>query len=303
MKKNMKETTKKEVVEKAAKKMQPYKEHSKKTIHTFVGHAGTIISVSVIVFSLILFAYNNGFCRVYHLPVTVIPINLNNLLYAAYQLCGLSYYIIAYISYIKTDNILSYKRIHFLRLFVGVFILAWTMYINNFQNVIGGWYLLIALVIPLLFELLYYHKKIRIKDKPLSVEEGQMYLEDVINASVKRNLLISFGLIIVIVPTLISPSFGYITAKGNREYQVFAENNQQYAVIIDYSDNVLAQKAEVKNDTLVIDTSDYFFFSKDSREFIFSKYDNVIFDNKSNKNINLLFVSKNQATVSEPVTT
>ena len=130
-----------------------------------------------------------------------------------------------------------------------------------------------------------------------------MYLEDVINASVKRNLLISFGLIIVIVPTLISPSFGYITAKGNREYQVFAENNQQYAVIIDYSDNVLAQKAEVKNDTLVIDTSDYFFFSKDSREFIFSKYDNVIFDNKSNKNINLLFVSKNQATVSEPVTT
>ena len=208
MKKNMKETTKKEVVEKAAKKMQPYKEHSKKTIHTFVGHAGTIISVSVIVFSLILFAYNNGFCRVYHLPVTVIPINLNNLLYAAYQLCGLSYYIIAYISYIKTDNILSYKRIHFLRLFVGVFILAWTMYINNFQNVIGGWYLLIALVIPLLFELLYYHKKIRIKDKPLSVEEGQMYLEDVINASVKRNLLISFGLIIVIVPTLISPSFG-----------------------------------------------------------------------------------------------
>ena len=298
----MKETTKKEVFEKAAKKMQPYKEHSKNTIHTIVGNAGAIISVSVIVLSLILFAYNNGFCSVYNLPVTVMPINLNNFLYAAYQLCGLSYFIIAYISYIKTDNILSYKRIHFMRLFVGFALLSWTMYINNFQNVIGGWYLLIALVIPIVFEFLYYLKKIRIKDKPLSVEEGQMYLEDVINASVKKDLLVSFGLIIVIIPTLISPSLGYVTAKGNREYQVFADNNQQYAVIIDYSDKVLAQKVEVKNDTLVIDTSDYFFFTKESRVFVLSKYDDVIVDSKKNKNINILLSNKSQATVSEPVT-
>lgn len=299
----MNDTTKKEVIDKATKKLKPYKEHSKRTFHNIIGHAGTIIPILAIILSVILFAYNKGYCGVYHLPVNVMPINLNSFLSAAYQLCGLSYFIIAYISYIKTDNILSYKRIHIMRLFVGVSLLAWTMYINNFQNVIGGWYLLIAFVIPLLFEFLYYQNKIRIKDKPLSGEEGQIYLEDVINASVKRDLLISFGLIIVIVPTLISPSFGYVTAKGNREYQVFADSNQQYAVIIDYSDTVLAQKVEVKDDTLVIDTSDYYFFSKDSRKFVFSKYDNVIFDNKSNKNIDLLSGKTNPATISEPVTT
>ena len=57
-----------------------------------------------------------------------------------------------------------------------------------------------------------------------------------------------------------------------------------YAVIVEYSDEVLVQSVDIYDNTLTIDTSEYRYLSKDGLFFSYNEYDDVIIGNQAEIN-------------------
>ena len=91
----------------------------------------------------------------------------------------------------------------------------------------------------------------------------------------------------------------------------FTYEKEQYAVIIDYSDRILAQRARTDQNTLYIDASEYCYFSKENIHFVYNTYDDVIImdsasdeteeiDSDDDENISMMSPEKTEVSILSP---
>lgn len=211
-----------------------------------------------IVLMIVLYAYYSGYYKVFNIPENYYILDLRTYLSAAVQLCGVYVYFTHYFSAVKTDQILRKKRFNWSRIFWGV-IMVW--YILNANNMSRG-LPLIFLCIPLLLEVFLYIRKKPFKDKVISDAEYTVMLEDYINTRIQGRFFIH-GLIIVLI-VLIAPLWGELKANVKNEYEMLEVDNVSYAIIVDYQDKAVVQKATVSGNDIIIDTENYMLIDKEN---------------------------------------
>ena len=275
----MSDLTKFDAYDEAEKEISDLKQNKERNFKSILEHFGVVISLSVIVLSMILFAYNKGFCSVYNLPISVLSIDISRFLPIAVQLLGVAFYIAIYISYIITDQL--ERKFHFsiTRVLIGASICSYIIIHNRSFLAYGIWMILLALVIPLLLELFLLLLS-KIINKPIKneyIDQDRFKHEKreyIISSVISRNTKIV--ICIMALALSLSSLAGIILANIKREYQVFENDNQSYAVIVDYSDKVLAQRCSFTDDSLLtIDTNQYLVISKEQKEYAYVFFKNV----------------------------
>ena len=272
----MSDLTKNDIYREAHEKITPIANGIEVRKKKLIENATVIISVSLVMLSIVLYAYNTGYCRVFNLPVDVMTVDIKQFLPLAIQVLGTTAYVLFYISSFKTDQALKKNRINFVRTLWGFLIVAYLFSTNNVPSIIGNWLsLLIECLIPLSVELLVYFRNKPKRNKNVSKSDHQILLEDTIQEFLLMTYYIRTGIFLIILPFVFAPLIGGFSAKAEREYQTCVVQNKTYAVIVDYSDKVLAQKAFEKGDSLQIDTSSYIYFDKTDVIFQYSEYESV----------------------------
>lgn len=272
----MSDLTKGEIFREAQEKIKPItnevESHKKKLIE----NAAVIISLSVIVLSIILYAFNKGYCSVFNLPTDVMSLDMTRLLPLAFQILSIASFILLYVSSLKAERALKKNRINFVRILWGFFIVAYFFSVNNVPAVMGNWmYLLFALLISLLVEMLICFSRKPTKVKKVTEAEHQMILEDTVQDAIFATYYIRYGIFLVVLPFLLAPDIGEFRARAEREYQTCTVQDTTYAVVCDYEDKVLVQRAVEQDGSLWIDTSGYSYFEKKDIILRYSKYDSV----------------------------
>lgn len=280
MKKQETEYTRKDAREKAVEIIQPFREEQKEKQGRLLSHAGTIISVFVVVASIVLFCYNLGYSRKYNLPVDTMSISMTNLLPLAAQICAGGVLVIAYIRHLLSSRLLGKTKYSIIRLFYGFVFFINLVVVNQFQAVLGAFTVILPLVVSAFIELIVYlyGRNLtgrRKEDKEIDKFSHDFLVEEYVFYSVfpgyRNGILASIILTIIIFASF----FGSLSATAKREYSVFEYENEPYAVIIDYNDKVLAQKVLISDDSLEIDSNTYYYYQKENIEFALVKFDDV----------------------------
>lgn len=279
MKEQETEYTRKGARNKAVEILQPYREEQKEKHGRLLSHAGTIISVFVVVASIVLFNYNLGYSRAYNLPVDVMSVSMTNLLPLATQICGGGLLIIAYIRHLLTDRLLGRYKYSIMRLFYGFVFCLNLIVANQFQAVLGIFFsFALSLIVSSFVELCVYFRGRNLSgkkknDKVIDKFSHDFLVEEYVFSSVfpgYRNGIIIFVVLIILI---LSSSFGSLSANAKREYAVFEYQNESYAVIIDYTDKSLAQKAVFDEKSIEVDTNTFYYFDKSSMKLAYVKFD------------------------------
>lgn len=285
----MTELTREDAIDEARKDLAPIRKEQKKRTEIIFKNIGTIVTISIIALSMILFAYNSGFSSVYNLPATALSLDISRFIPIAVQLMGIIGYAFMYISSVLTDRLTNHIGFSLTRVLLCSTICSWFVIQNDLKYALGHWCILGIIGFPILLELilLWVHKR---KNKPV---KNQVFNEESFEYK-KREFIsnaifpyYSVKLIICIVAAVvcISPLFGMINASTKREYQVFRENGYMYAVIADNSDTFLVQKAEINNDTLEIETDKFYYYPKESQELFKVVFKDVTINKRDNKKI------------------
>ena len=201
------EFTRKDAREKAVEILRPFREEQKEKHGRLLSHAGTIISVFVVVASIVLYNYNLGFSHTYNLSVDVMSVSMTNLLPLAAQICGGGILIITYIRHLLSYRLMGRTKYSFMRLFYGFVFSLNLITANQFQAVLGVFTVILPLVASALLELLVYlygrNKNGRRKDdKVIDKYSHDFLVEEYVFSSVfpgYRNSIIASVLIIVII--------------------------------------------------------------------------------------------------------
>ena len=275
------EYTRKDARNEAVEILRPFIAKQRDNHGKLLSHAGTIISVFIVVASIILFNYNLGYSRTYNLPVDIMSISMTNLLPLAAQICGGGILIITYIRHLLSDRLLGKNRYSIMRLFYGFLFFLCLITANQFQEVLG---IILTIILPLVvsafIELIVYmygrnRKGTKKDDVVIDKSSHDFLVEEYVFSSVfpgYRNSIIAAVIIAVII---FASSFGSLSANAKREYSVFEFEKEPYAVIIDYNDKVLAQKVLISGTTIEIDTNTYCYYPKENIEFALVKFDDI----------------------------
>lgn len=273
----MADLTKGEIFREAQEKIKPITSEVEGRKKKLIENAAVIISFSVIVLSIILYAFNTGYCRVFNLPTDVMSLDMIILLPLAFQILSIASFILLYISSLKADRALKKNRFNFVRIIWGSFIVSYFFSVNNVPAVIGRWRnLLLSYLIPLLAETMIYWIKRPKKNKKVTEAEHQTVLEDTVQDSIFATYYIRYGIFLVVLPMVFAPNLGEFSAKAAREYQTCVVENTTYAVVVDYEDKVLVQQAVEQDSSLQIDTSSYTYFDKKDIIFRYVEYESVV---------------------------
>ena len=65
-------------------------------------------------------------------------------------------------------------------------------------------------------------------------------------------------------------------ARSTDCFQVFDYKDEQYAVIIDFEDAIIAQKASIDNKDIALDITQYLYLDKDGLEFSCHEFEKVV---------------------------
>lgn len=272
----MADLTKGEIFREAQEKIKPITSEVEGRKKKLIENAPVIISFSVIAFSIILYAFNAGYCRVFNLPTDVMSLDMTRLLPLAVQILSITSFILLYISSLKADRALKKNRINLVRIIWGFCIVSYFFSVNNVPAVIGNWpNLFLACLIPLIIEIMIYCAKKPKKSRKVTEAEHQTVLEDTVQDSIFATYYIRYGIFLVVLPMIFAPNLGELRAKATREYQTCVVENTTYAVVVDYEDKVLVQQAVEQDSSLQIDTSNYSYFDKKDIVLRYSKYESV----------------------------
>ena len=272
----MAELTKGEIFREAQEKIKPITSEVEGRKKKLVENAAVIISFSVIALSIILYAFNTGYCKVFNLPTEVMSLDMTRLLPLAFQILSIATFILLYISSIKADRALKRNRFNFVRIIWGVCIVSHFFSVNNVPSVIGKWWnFLLTYLIPVLVETMIYWAKKPKKATKVTEAEHQTVLEDTVQDSIFATYYIRYGIFAIVLPFVFAPMLGEFSANAEREYQTFVVNNATYAVVVDYEDKVLVQQAIEQDGTLQIDTSSFTYFDKKDIVLRYKEYTSV----------------------------
>ena len=275
-KKDAKDYSKSQSIEKARSLLHPFTAEEKSQRNKFFNQATTLISISAICATLLLYQYNTGYCKVYNIPISTLPLSLEKYIPLCLQLLFLSHYVLFYVSSIKTDTVLNKRKFDLVRCLWSFMFFQFILFQNRVDKHIGVLLCyLISISISLLFEFIFYARNRPIKDKKLSKIEYQYKVEDIVNNYFYNRFYIKSGLAFLVIASFIAPHIGTLSATTKSDYQTCFINNDMYTVIVDNNDKYLLQASSLDNSILTIYTDTYIFHDKTDLSFIYSTYDNV----------------------------
>ena len=108
----MADLTKVEVFREAQEKIKPITNEVEARKKKLVENASVIISFSVIALSIILYAFNTGYCKVFNLPTEVLSLDMTRLLPLAFQILSIATFIlllVAVLVYIFAEAVILRK--------------------------------------------------------------------------------------------------------------------------------------------------------------------------------------------------
>lgn len=269
----MSELTKGEIFREAQAKIKPITNEVEGRKKKLFENAAVFISFSVIALSIILYAFNTGYCKVFNLPTEVMSLDMTRLLPLAFQILSIATFLLLYISSLKADRALKRNRFSFFRIIWGAMIVAHFFSVNNVPAVIGRWWnSILSYLLPVLVEaMIFWIRKPR-KNTPVAEAEHQTVLEDTVQDFIFNTYYIRCGIFAIVLPFLFAPMLGKFSANAERQYQTCVVNNVTYAVVVDYEDKVLVQQAVEQNDSLHIYTESFSFFDKKDIVLRYSEY-------------------------------
>lgn len=285
----MPDLTKRDALIEASNEIKPLKEKQEKSVKKIFEKFGTIVTISIVVLSMILFSYNMGYCSVFSLPPSVLSIDIKYFIPFAVQMIGIMVYIFMYISSILADRITNNNSIDITRVIIGITICLWFMIQNKMVYALGAWGLLICFCIPIVLELIkklivkIIHKPI--KNQTIDKERYEFEKREYISRTLFPNNSVRLAVSVIAVIVCVSSAFGMISATTKREYQVVKNENGIYAVIADNSDNLIVQKATIMIDSLEINTNNYYYFPKEDQELYKVVFKHVTINKHDNNQI------------------
>lgn len=272
----MADLTKVEIFREAQEKIKPIINEIEGRKKKLIENAAVIISSSVIALSIILYAFNKGYCEVFNLPTEVMSLDMTRLLPLAFQILSIAIYILFYISSLKADRVLKRNRFSLGRTGWLFLIISHFFSVNNVPAVIGRWWsLLLICLISVMVEIVRYRAKKLKKAAKVTEAEHQLVMEDTVQESIFATYYIRCGIFAIVLPFVIAPVLGEFSANAERNYQTCIVNEITYAVVVDYEDKVLVQQAAEQNGTLQIDTSSYTYFDKKEIVLQYKEYTSV----------------------------
>ena len=275
----METKTTKELAEKAIEKITPIAKREKTAIKSAIENVALLTTLITIGAYVVMYAYKGGYCLEFSLPSTCIRVSLKDYLPLLFQICGFSLYILWYVSYIKSDKALARQKINGYRVLYGSMLVYWTLRLTNIQSLCPKYTsfpisIAIAFFVELII-LLVRKNRTKNKDRAVSKAEQPLVLEEMISGFFFRRYFIKTGVFILVVLVSLAPILGLLIAKGNDDYQIARIDNVLYAVILDYGDSFIAQKARETDTSFEINTSSYIFFQKDGVEFEYKTFDHI----------------------------
>ena len=127
----MADLTKGEIFREAQEKIKPITKAVEDRKKKLFENAAVIISFSVIALSIILYAFNTGYCKVFNLPTEVMSLDMTRLLPLAFQILSIATFILFYISSLKADRALKRNRFNFVRIIWGALIVSHFFSVNT----------------------------------------------------------------------------------------------------------------------------------------------------------------------------
>ena len=121
----------------------------------------------------------------------------------------------------------------------------------------------------------YTLKNRNFENKEISEQEKENKIEDYIWNRLFYVYMFRYGVAVIIILTSLAFLLGTTNAKVKSEYQICVYDSQTYAVIVDYDDRVLAEKAYINDNSITISTGTYRYLPKDSMELSFKSFKNT----------------------------
>ena len=113
------------------------------------------------------------------------------------------------------------------------------------------------------------------KEQTVSTAEQAFVLQDIITDTFFYRYYIKTGFFVFALAVALMPFWGSLIARANVDFQICQLNNVPYAVIMDYGDSFIAQKAKIDDTCMEIDTSKYSFFQKEGVEFENRRFERI----------------------------
>lgn len=247
-------------------------------------NVATIISLLVIELTLALFVYNEGYGSVYNIPAKIMPLDLKMYLPFAAFIVSISVYIICYMTIKRRDNVFKKDKFNWEAVaWLGLICLT-ILNRLHMEKIIGMVAcIVVSVIIALLFEVFLLRAK-RLKNrnfenKEISEQEKENKIEDYIWNRLFYVYMFRYGVAVIIILTSLAFLLGTTNAKVKSEYQICVYDSQTYAVIVDYDDRVLAEKAYINDNSITISTGTYRYLPKDSMELSFKSFKSVTIQN------------------------
>lgn len=227
----MEDLKKSDIVAEAFEKTREIRESNQNKVKRLIEHSAAAISITVVLLTVILYAFNKGYYRVYNIPIEIIPLDLKSYLPLAVQLCGIMIYILYYIITLIKDKLISQKHGRLIRMLYGWVILSYIFTQNNLQNAIGNVaYLVLPALIPAIIEILINLINRPRKDNVVDKTVRRIVLEDSTRDILLYELFVKYGLFVPVLAVLIASLLGKIKATANLSYQTFVVDEELYAV-------------------------------------------------------------------------
>lgn len=257
------------------RKIDPVEEEKtwyKEQIRRIANNWGKIAAIAIAVLSSIQYAYKFGVCQAFHLPISVISIQLVEYLPLAALFFTLSVYIIdIYVSH-------PVRKIHFspFRIICATTInfVALSMIFNS-DEIPAALLLLVSLVIALLAE--FFLKKAGLKHiQERLVSRYQDRMKNDTNERLLYRYMVKPGVVFIMILVLVIPFISQMISSRRNTYEICTIGEEDYAVILNVSDNLLLQPVIAEGHSLTIYTGSYRIMGKtDIDEYAFHTFDHV----------------------------
>ena len=265
-----------DIERKAEELAAPIEEKSKKRRKALINNAATVISVLAIILTILLYAYNKGYCGVFNIPVDCMRFDLKSYIPVLISFVGIISYALLYSAILKIDLVLDQNRIHPMRIIFGFLIIKYLFAVSNIETLLGEvWKYLLPAILSFLLELLMFLFRGQKEEKEINKNKFEKKVFDSLLSRFMFPRILTPILFVMVVSVSFAAFFGYASAKAGTRYQICNFNDEQYAVIVSYDDRALVQKAQEDNNVLLICTSEYTFIPKEGTVFKFKQFDSV----------------------------
>ena len=277
----METTTKKEIASKAREKIAPITEKEDAATKAAVENIAVITTLITIGAYVVMYAYKTGYCSEFNIPAICVRISLKDYLPLLFQICSLSIYILWYIVILRSDMALRRIKINGYRVLYGYLLIYMVLDSNRIFRFFPKFAPFpISLGLSFFIELLIFsirkkRSSNKEKEQTVSTAEQAFVLQDIITDTFFYRYYIRTGFFVFALAVALMPFWGRLIARANVDFQICQLNDVPYAVIMDYGDIFIAQKAKIDDTCMEIDTSKYSFFQKDGVEFEYRHFESI----------------------------